>query len=140
MTTRIRTQFDVDPDPGISDFGPSLARQEFLEESDINNIINQYETNGVIPDQVEGLRYGDFTDPVFTDYQHAQNIVVEAGTLFERIPAKVRERFSNDPASIIEFVQDPTNYDEALKLGLVNERPKAPVAPPAAEPPAQVTK
>lgn len=137
--TRIYTQYDPPPDEGINDFGPSLARQEFAEESDINNIIDQYETNGILPDtRPEGL-YADFTDPVLSNYQEAQNIVVGARELFERLPAKIRERFHNDAASLIEFVQDPDNRDEAIRLGIVNQPPN-PVAPPAAEPPAPVTK
>lgn len=138
MTTRIRTQYDYDEDPGINDFGPSLTRQEFQEEADINNIIDQYETHGILPDTRPEGAFGDFTDPVLSNYQEAQNIVVGARELFERLPARIRERFHNDAASLIDFVQDPDNREEAIKLGIVKPPEPPPVAPPPAEPPAQV--
>lgn len=136
MIPHIHTQYDPPQEDTVDDFGPSLTRQEFLEESDINNIIDQYETNGILPDtKPEGL-YGDFTDSRLTNYQEAQNIVVGARELFERLPAKIRERFHNDAASLIEFVQDPENREEGVRLGIINPPPK-PVATPPTDPPPQ---
>lgn len=128
---RIRTQFDTDEDPGLSDFGPSMTRQEFLEESDINNIINQYETTGVVGanGNTKEPIYGDFTDPNLSDYQTALNTVLTAQQAFESLNARIRERFNNDPASLIAFVADPANRKEGQELGIINPDPVA--APPA---------
>lgn len=135
----IHSEFDPPPDVEFKDFEPSLARQEFADESDINNIINQYETNGILPDTRPEGTYADFTDPILTNFQHAQNLVVGAREAFERLPAKIRERFQNNPASLIDFVQEPTNRDEAIRLGIVNPPEPPPVAPPPADPPAPGT-
>lgn len=141
---KIHTQFDPPHDEGIKNDLPSLTRQEFLEETDINNILDQYETSGVIPESRPGEpQYADLTDPIFTDYQRAQNIVIDAQYAFERIPAAIRERFNNDPASFIAFLQDEKNREEADKLGLLRPdwRPKPVATPPAApvaEPPKAV--
>lgn len=134
MTTKIYTQFDPPPDPGHPDFGPSMTRQEFLEESDVNHIIDSYQTDGVIPTTRPDGVYADFTDPAYTDFQRAQNTVLEAQYMFEQLPARTRERFGNDPASLILFVQDPANQAEAHKLGLLRDDYKSPTAPPAPPP------
>lgn len=117
--------------PEISDFGPSLTKQEFLEESDVNFIVNQYETTGLGPLAADREPiYGDFTDPALTDYHHALQVVAGAAELFQRLPARVRERFANDPANLIQFVQDPNNQKEAHELGLLRDDYQSPSAPP----------
>lgn len=130
---KIHTQFDPPLDPGQGDWDPSLTRQEFLEESDVNNIINQYQTQGILPTTRPDGTYADFTDPAFTDYQHAQQLVLDADYAFAQLPARVRERFGNDPASLILFVQDPANQEEAHKLGLLRDDYKSPSKPPPTE-------
>ena len=46
------------------------------------------------------------------------------------MPAEVRDRFQNDPGRFLEFANDASNYDEALKMGLAIKRPeKAAVGP-----------
>ena len=49
---------------------------------------------------------------------------------FNAMPAEVRDRFQNDPGRFLEFANDASNYDEALKMGLAIKRPeKAAVGP-----------
>jgi len=138
---KIYTQYDPPPADSVEDWGPSLARQEFKEESDINNIVGQYEKHGILPEVRNAMPvYADFTDEAFRDFQRAQNIVVGARELFEALPAKTRERFNNDPAALFEFVQDPENLPEAFKLGLLREDWKPATAPPATPPAGEPTK
>ena len=61
------------------------------------------------------------------------NLVRTSQEAFEAMPATVRDRFNNDPARFMDFVNDADNYDEALKMGIVNPRPK-PVETPAPAP------
>ena len=50
--------------------------------------------------------------------------------LFRGHSVKVRDRFQNDPGRFLEFANDASNYDEALKMGLAIKRPeKAAVGP-----------
>ena len=50
--------------------------------------------------------------------------------LFAAMPAEVRDRFQNDPGRFLEFANDASNYEEALKMGLAIKRPeKAAVGP-----------
>ena len=46
------------------------------------------------------------------------------------LSAEVRDRFQNDPGRFLEFANDASNYEEALKMGLAIKRPeKAAVGP-----------
>ena len=40
------------------------------------------------------------------------------------MPAEVRDRFQNDPGRFLEFANDASNYEEALKMGLAIKRPE----------------
>ena len=56
--------------------------------------------------------------------------VIRAAEAFAAMPADVRDRFQNDPGRFLEFANDASNYDEALKMGLAIKRPeKAAVGP-----------
>ena len=48
------------------------------------------------------------------------NIVASAQQEFDQLPAPVRKRFGNDPASFLDFVHDDSNIDEMAKLGLIS--------------------
>nr|QJB20722.1 MAG: internal scaffolding protein [Microvirus sp.] len=129
--------YDTDQfDPGV-DCGydqetgeelPSRTKQSFRDECDINNIMRRYETTGVIQHVAGSVpEFGDYISEL--DFQQSMNAVLEAQELFAQLPARVRDRFGNDPAQMLAFLGDEKNKDEAIKLGLVN--------PPAAEPPPQ---
>jgi phage internal scaffolding protein len=69
--------------------------------------------------------YPDFSDAV--DYHTALNQIIASEREFDLLPSNIRKRFDNDPANLVYFMQDKKNYDEAVKLGLINapkEEPK----------------
>ncbi|WNK13295.1 MAG: internal scaffolding protein [Microvirus sp.] len=107
---------------GLKCLDPSMAQQQFLEESDINTIVERFGLNGELPEVVRVPQYGDFTQ--VKDFQSALNAVREAEASFMELPARVRARFENDPQQLLEFVADGRNLVEARELGLV---PPAPV-------------
>lgn len=114
---------------------PMLTTQADRNEVDINRIVARVMKGQSIPMRNDQPFYGDVSD--LGGLQEAFMAVQEADELFMQYPAEVRERFNNDPVELVEFLGDERNYDEALKLGLVNERPKlAPPEPPPAAPPA----
>ncbi len=122
--------------------GPGRTKASFAKRCDINDIIRRYRKTGQL-DQVSK------SAPVFADLTgvgdframvHKSRLATEA---FEKLPSSVRKRFANDPASLVEFMQDPENRDEAEKLGLIVVadkgreipavavvEPRAPVVPP----------
>lgn len=101
--------------------GEGRTKQSFKAECDINTIIDRYLKTGVMEfTQKNEPRYGDVTG---LDYQNAMQIVAGAKSLFNELPAHVRDRFDNEPALFLDFVQDPANTDEARELGLLKPLP-----------------
>jgi phage internal scaffolding protein len=49
------------------------------------------------------------------------NRVFAAQDEFDRLPAQIRARFDNDPANLIEFLENSDNRPEAEALGLVDK-------------------
>lgn len=105
-----------------------LTTQADAKEVDINNIMKRIEKTGMLPTLSNGQPfYGDVSE--FGGLQEAIMKVQEADELFMSLPAQVRERFDNDPVRMIEFLEDGSNYEEALKMGLVRPRPEPAPAP-----------
>lgn len=108
---------------------PSRTQQHFRDECDINNIIARYENTGSFydPMTVSSARQPMFDDfSALPDYMEAQNFIAEAGEKFNELPARVRRRFDNSPAKLLEFLSDSDNDSEAIALGLKS----APVVDP----------
>lgn len=97
---------------------PTLTQQQFKDETDINNILRQFNVTGLLPESPLSPRYGDFTGIV--DYQSALNAVIAAEDGFMTLPADIRASFGNDPEQLINFLDDPANKDQAIKLGLID--------------------
>lgn len=134
----LRTEFNYDMlaasfESGLRCEDPSMAQQQFVEESDINTIVDRFGLNGEVPEVVRMPQYGDFSQ--VGDFQSAMNAVIAAQKDFMTLPAKVRSRFDNDPQKLLEFVSDDANLAEARALGLmkevISESPPVVVAPPA---------
>lgn len=104
-----------------------MTKQEFQAECDINNIIKQFSATGVIrhisAKAAEGA-YQDLPDPI--EFQDGLHIVQQATESFMTLPAKVRARFENDPASFLAFMAEPGNAEEIKTMGLTNPLPQAP--------------
>jgi len=125
----LRTPYNYDTDAASNESGlhcedASLAQQHFKDECDINNILRQFNITGILPEHALSPRYGDFTG--VTDYHSALNQVIAAEDEFMSLPAETRARFDNDPALLIEFLDNPQNKNEAIKLGLVNKPAEMP--------------
>ena len=101
----------------VCDPGEDRTQQQFKEESDINEIVRRFGLTGQVPEGVGIPMSGDFTD--VSDFHTAMNMVRTAEAEFMKLPAEVRARFSNDPGAVIQFLDDPANLDEAVRLGLV---------------------
>ena len=132
-----RSPFNYDPDvvsmgTGFVSDEDSMTQQSFKDECDINTILRRFAVTGELPDNVRVPQYQEFEE-VF-DFHSAMNVVRASNEAFAAMPADVRERFSNDPARFIAFTMDENNYDEALKLGIVNPRPPKVVVEPVVEP------
>lgn len=106
------------------------AVQSEKNDADINEIMRRFGRTGTVPTPHEIPFYGDFSD--VTDYQTALNDLRAAQDAFSALPSKIRNRFENDPAQLLNFIHNDANYDEAVEIGLI---PPKEVAPPPAPPP-----
>lgn len=128
----------LNPPPSVGiDFkgDPGLTDPSHREDCDINTILDRATKTGVLPGTNKQALYGDFTS--VPDYQEAQAILLHADAQFAALDAKARRRFDNSPSKMLEFMADPENLDEAIKLGLVTPSAQvppseAPLAPPTA--------
>jgi len=120
----IRNPYNYDTNAASNESGlrcedATRTQQHFKDETDINNILRQFNITGQLPTKSISPRYGDFTG--IGDYHTALNQVIAAEGEFMTLPAQLRARFNNDPQELIEFLNNSENKDEAIKLGLVNK-------------------
>lgn len=108
---------------------PSMAQQQYKDETDINNIIKRHGGADAAYRALArgGGVYADFSN--LSDYQTMLHEVSRAQEAFLLLPAELRARFRNDPGELLQFVQNSSNYDEAVSLGLVEPKPPKPAAP-----------
>lgn len=115
---------------------PSMTRQEFMEECDINTIMAKYD--GYLSDPMRNMRpamYVDFTDLPDT-LMGTMALVKEASDAFYRLPATVRREFDNDPVRFADYAADPSNIDQMRIWGLAPGKTKEQLAREAPAEPA----
>lgn len=93
----------------------SKVQPQFAFDCDINNIVSgMAQPIGVRPvDTTEKLRV--FSPDLF---EKSMLQSAEAKNLFMQLPSDVRKRFDNKPAKLLEFISNPDNLEEGIKLGL----------------------
>lgn len=111
-----------------SPIGIEPAQQQFKDDADLNSIMKKFQkTQSLEHVKIYETEYG-FASP--TDYHQSLNTVLKAEAMFNELPSTVRNRFSNNPAEFLEFVQNPENKSEAEQLGLTTVPPTGAVTPP----------
>lgn len=128
MELILRTENNYDRDEasyisGLKCEDPSLAQQQFKEESDINTIVARFGISGIMPENFGMPASADFTNAI-TSYHEALNMVRMADEEFQSLPAYLRERFANDPQNLMDFVENPANLAEARELKLAKPEEK----------------
>ena len=110
---------------------PSLTQQHFTEDADVNTIAHRFGLDkGPLPHvPLDPRYYGDVSD--VPDLRTALDLVRDAENKFNELPPRLRARFDNLPGKLWDFVNDPDNWDEAVRLGLLQRPPE----PPAEAPP-----
>lgn len=100
-------------------------------ECDINVIYNRYLKKGIVPDHLIRAQ-GVFADATSVpNFHEAQNIIAQGNQLFDALPSRIREKFHNDPQEYLDFVFDPKNGQDLVKMGLARLRDVSPPLTPA---------
>lgn len=130
---KVYTRFDLPVVEGFSSENPSMTHQSFAADADINNIVSRFRETGFLVDPsvtcVRKPQFGDFTSSL--DFHSAQNFVSQISNYFSQLPSNVRSFFGNDPACYFDYVNNPENRDEAVRMGLISPSSEAPVEAPA---------
>lgn len=125
---------------GTTNLEEAVTIQAFGEEADINVMMRRYGMTGQLSQRAEEPMYGDFSSA--PDFRAALDLVVTARDEFMSLPPLVRERFRNDPAELLSFLSKAENFDEAVRLGLIDPQATgvdsgsagSPPVPPAESP------
>ncbi len=105
----------------------SLTEQHLKNDVDINEIVSRFQKTGYLPSPDSEPQYIDCTE--FVDYQDSLDRMNELNDYFKSLPSSLRGRFENNPSNLVDFLADPANRDEAVKLDLLPDL-KEPDAPP----------
>lgn len=117
MPRTYRDPYTGSQSEGITFTEPSMTLQSAAPECDIYNILNQFNTTGIVTHVASGTpQYTDVSE--VPDYQAAMEIIMTAEEQFSALPSHVRREFDNDPGKMLEFIQNPDNYKRGVELGL----------------------
>lgn len=131
------SEFEAGEAAITDNFEPSLTSQHFAKDADLNEIVRRFGINdgSIPPAALDPSFYGDFSS--VPDFREALEQTRLANERFAALPAEIRNRFQNDPVLLWDFVTDPQNFEEAIKLGLLKREPAPVPAPnPETTPPA----
>lgn len=101
----------------------SLTDQSWKVDCDVNHVMSKFMKTGQISHlaKVEG-QYADVSG--IQCLHDSLTVVAEAESAFNMLPAKLRKKFSNSMVKMDEYLRDPKNNEEAIKLGLKKPGPK----------------
>ncbi len=96
--------------------GVSCTDQQYLKECDINQILKTYGATGKLSVNLRSGVSGDFSE--VGDFQSCLDKINRAKDEFAALPSDIRARFGNDPVAYVDFVLNPANTEECIRLGL----------------------
>lgn len=100
---------------------PSRCKKSMAGETDINLIVSRFLRAKTVPDN-RNLQYYDAS--ALPDLQSSLNVVRIAMDAFNSLPAPVRKEMGNDFANLEPWLKDERNHSNAVKYGLMVEKPK----------------
>lgn len=110
------------------------TKSEFMDDVDINKIIQRYKRTGNLPDSTRLAlkRYEDVSE--VTDYHQLYDRLHAAQDAFQSLPAAVRKKFNNDPGQFLAALDTKEGQDILVEAGLAsrnvpNSPPEVPPAP-----------
>ena len=121
MAVEIRRNLIHARSEGFTCMTPSRTDQSMKDECDVNSFLRKYCSTGVLTHTNDKVpQFGDFSQ-MPSDYGEALALIKRSEDEFMQLPSEVRDKFDNKPGNLIKFLQDESNRDEAVKLGLVNK-------------------
>lgn len=122
MDIKVKNGFDRER-VRFKSVGKSKVQQQFRKDSDINNILKKYEKTGLLvdPNIIRAGKpiFGDFSN--MPTYFEAVTKINEINEQFMRLNPEVRAEFLNEPGNMVEFLNNPENYEKAVKMGILHK-------------------
>ena len=88
------------------------TNQQFKNSCDINNILKRYRTTGVLEHvQKYEPQFGDISD---VNYKESLDIIAQANSMWETLPAERRKKFQTVENYLAFMVQDHEDYAQAI--------------------------
>lgn len=119
-----RTRFNRVETKGVSFPIPSHVQQCDKDSTDINKIIARYGEQCVCQACAANARQPISEDVAALSSEDFNTMMQKMASLnnqFNELPADVRKKFGHNPANMLEFMQNPANKEEAVKLGLISK-------------------
>lgn len=104
----------------------SLTQQHFREKTDINCICKRIRKTGLMP-PAGRLLYGDFSN--IPDSHEMFEKMDKVRDVFMSLPPELRDRFQNQPARFLKYMEDPKMHKEQIELGLRIKAERPPEMP-----------
>ncbi len=95
----------------------TFVKQDSKDECDINLILERWRTDGVARLNQDDAQFLDVTE--VQDYHAAMNLVSDANSSFEQLPASLRKELKHDPANLLDYIKNPANKEKLLELGIL---------------------
>lgn len=111
---------------------PTLTEQHHKDALDPNKIIDNVIRTGSF-EHLNIERFGTFADATTAStFFEAQMAFRRGQEAFENLPVDIRNRFNNSPEQLLQFLENPANRDESVKLGFLkpNIAPESPAVVP----------
>lgn len=96
----------------------SMTDPQYLRDCDINCILKDYKITGKLPEVAKPGVFADVSR--LGDFAEHMRVVNDGREHFAALPAEIRARFGNDPAAYFDFVVNPENQSECVRLGIMD--------------------
>ncbi len=93
------------------------VEQSHARDSDINNLLEPAIARGLLRHSTKFE--GEYDDIPAGDFQEAQFIVAIGRSMFEALPAEIRNKFNGQPTEFMAYVQNPENRKWLRENGLL---------------------
>lgn len=93
-----------------------MTEQKHKDDTDINVLLSRFDRRHALEFRSDNVGHFGFADAV--TFQDAMYIVAKGNSMFEEMPSHLRQKFENNPAKFLSFVQNPENAEKMVKLGL----------------------
>jgi len=107
---------------------PTLTKQSFRDECDVNMIVRKFERTGELPVGPAAATYADVSNT--PDFQNQMDRIAHVRSEFDDLEVHQKMAFNNDPEQLLAALDDPNQLGLLRDLGLVEGEAEPKPTPP----------